>query len=72
MEDTESGERLLLDTNRHAVRQRFADLAQRRRLNLSRLARAAQADLIEVGTDGRHLEALFHFFRLRERRLRSH
>jgi hypothetical protein len=34
------------------------------------LTRAARSDLIEVSTDGSHLDALVRFFRLRERRQR--
>jgi hypothetical protein len=38
---------------------------------LRRLAKSARVDLIEVSTDGGHLDALIRFFRLRERRLRK-
>src|SRR5215470_15263504 len=55
VEDAETGRRRLLDTGSRAVRQ---------------LARSAQIDLVEVSTDGGHLDALIRFFRLRERRLR--
>jgi uncharacterized protein (DUF58 family) len=71
LEDAETGKRFLLDTGNRLVRERFAELARERRLSLERLARSAQADLVEVSTDGGHLEALFRFFRLRERRLRK-
>jgi uncharacterized protein (DUF58 family) len=70
LEDAESGKRLLLDTGSRAVRNAFAEAARQRRLSLDRLAKAARADLIDVSTDGDHLESLFRFFRLRERRLR--
>jgi hypothetical protein len=42
-----------------------------RRLRLRQLARANRVDLIEVSTDGGHLDALVRFFRLRQRRLRK-
>ncbi len=70
LEDAESGERLLLDTNSAAVRLAFRAAAQRRREQLTQLTRRTRVDLIEVSTDGGHLDALIRFFRLRERRLR--
>jgi uncharacterized protein (DUF58 family) len=70
LEDAESGERLLLDTNSRAVRDAYRAAADRRRAALRQMARQAHTDLIEVSTDGGHLDALIRFFRLRERRLR--
>jgi uncharacterized protein (DUF58 family) len=70
VEDAESGRPLLLDTASRAVRQAYAAGAARRREALRQLARSARTDLIEVSTDGGHLDALIRFFRLRERRLR--
>jgi hypothetical protein len=60
----------LLDTRGAALRQAYADRAAERRERLRLLARSARVDLIEVWTDGGHLDALIRFFRLRERRLR--
>jgi hypothetical protein len=37
---------------------------------VAKLARGAALDLIEVGTDGDHLDALVRFFQRRERRRR--
>jgi hypothetical protein len=70
LEDAESGERLLLDTNSAAVRDSFRAAAEQRRAALVQLARQARVDVIEVSTNGGHLDALIRFFRLRERRLR--
>ncbi len=70
LKDAETGERLLLDTNSAAVRQAFRAAAEQRRTVLRQLSRQAHVDLIEVSTDGGHLDALIRFFRLRERRLR--
>jgi uncharacterized protein (DUF58 family) len=70
LEDAESGARLLLDSNSPAVRSAYAAAAAERREALRRLAHSASTDLIEVSTDGNHLDALIHFFRVRERRLR--
>jgi hypothetical protein len=61
---------LVLDTCSRKVRAAYAELAQKRRAALNQLARSAPIDLIEVSTDGGHLDALIHFFHLRERRLR--
>ena len=70
LEDAESGARLLLDTNSKAVRDRFRAQALARRDATRQLARSADVDLIEVTTDGGHLDELVRFFRLRERRQR--
>ncbi|HWG44712.1 MAG TPA: DUF58 domain-containing protein [Gemmataceae bacterium] len=70
LEDAETGERLLLDTNSAAVRDAFRAAAEQRRTTLRQMARQSRVDLIEVSTAGGHLDALIRFFRLRERRLR--
>ncbi len=70
LEDAESGRRLLLDTSDRAVRQAFQADAETRREAVRQLTRSAGVDLIEVSTDGSHLDALIRFFRLRERRRR--
>lgn len=69
-EDAETGRQILLDTSSPEVRQSFAEQAGQRRARLKQLANAARIDVIEVSTDGRHLDALIRFFQLRERRLR--
>jgi uncharacterized protein (DUF58 family) len=70
LEDTETGSRFLLDSGSRQVRAEFARRAVERRANLERLSRSATADLVEMSTEGDHLEALFRFFRVREQRLR--
>jgi uncharacterized protein (DUF58 family) len=70
LEDAETGRWFLLDTGNRQVRRAYAEAAVRRREQLAQLARAARVDLVEVSTDGSHLDALVRFFRLRERRLR--
>lgn len=70
LEDAETGQRVLLDTGSRQVREAFAAAARQRREALQQLARSAGIDLVEVSTDGGHLDALMRFFRLRERRLR--
>ena len=70
VEDAETGKRRLIDTGSRAVREAYAERGRARRQALRQLARSAQIDLVEVSTDGGHLDALIRFFRLRERRLR--
>jgi uncharacterized protein (DUF58 family) len=70
LEDAETGERVLLDTGSRSVRTAFAESARARREELRQLARLSRVDLVEVSTDGGHLDALIRFFKLRERRLR--
>jgi len=69
LEDAETGERLL-HTNSRQVRTAYAAAARSRREVLRELTRSARVDLVEVSTDGSHLDSLIRFFRLRERRLR--
>jgi uncharacterized protein (DUF58 family) len=71
LEDAETGKRILLDTSSRQVREGFAASARRRREEVRRMARSARIDLLDVATDGRHLEGLVHFFQQRERRLRK-
>jgi uncharacterized protein (DUF58 family) len=70
LEDAESGECLMIDTADRAVRDAFRSAAAARRLAFKQLAARAHTDLVDVSTDGSHLDALIRFFRLRERRLR--
>jgi uncharacterized protein (DUF58 family) len=70
LEDAETGAHFVLDTFSGEVRAAYTAAARRRREALQQLARASRVDLIEVSTDGDHLDALIRFFRLRERRLR--
>jgi uncharacterized protein (DUF58 family) len=71
VEDPESGERRLVDTSSIRFRRTFVNAVGNRREALRALCRSAQADLIEVGTEGNHLDALVRFFVLRARRLRN-
>ena len=71
LEDAETGELVLLDTNRRRVREEYARRSRERQDRLRQLARSALVDLIEVSTDGGHLDALVRFFHLRQRRLRK-
>src|SRR5580692_1840240 len=57
LEDAESGARILLDTGSRQVRDAYARAAVQRRDAVRQLTRSAGVDLIEVGTDGGHLDA---------------
>jgi uncharacterized protein (DUF58 family) len=70
LEDAESGQLVLVDTASRTVQDAFAEAARQRRETVRRVARSAGTDLIEVSTDGRHLDALVRFFRQREQRTR--
>jgi hypothetical protein len=70
VEDAESGRRLLVDTGSRAVRDAYRADAAVRRDQVRQLARSAGVDLVDVATDGQHLDALIRFFRMRERRQR--
>src|SRR6202030_1025580 len=66
VEDAETGELLLVDTSSRRVRDASHAAAVGRRDAVRQLARSAGVDLIEVSTEGNHLDALIRFFRLRE------
>jgi uncharacterized protein (DUF58 family) len=70
LEDAETGERVLVDAGSRRVREAFALASRQRRLALQQLVNSCHADLVEVSTDGSHLDALIRFFHVRERRLR--
>jgi uncharacterized protein (DUF58 family) len=70
VEDAESGRRLLLDTDGAEVRTAYHAAAVARRETLRQLTHSAGCDLIEVSTDGSHLDALIRFFQVREHRQR--
>ncbi len=70
LEDAETGRAILVDTSDRRVRDRFAASARERDDAFRQLARGCQADVIEVGTDGNHFDALLGYFRKRDRRRR--
>jgi uncharacterized protein (DUF58 family) len=71
LEDAETGRQVLVDTAAPAVRTTFAAAARQRRDDFRRLAQSAGIELLEVGTDGRHLDALVQFFHRRRLRQRQ-
>jgi uncharacterized protein (DUF58 family) len=71
LEDAETGRQVLIDTGSRRFREAFAARAAARRGAFTALARSSQVDLIDVGTDGGHFDALLRFFRIRDRRRRA-
>jgi uncharacterized protein (DUF58 family) len=67
LEDSESGERLALDTSDPAVRQRYHDHAALRRIQRDRTLASLGVDHIAVRTDRSYIEPLISFFRNRAR-----
>jgi uncharacterized protein (DUF58 family) len=65
LEDAETGRHLLLDTSNAQARAAFAAAGRQRRESLRELTGAARIDLIEVSTEGDHLDALVRFFEMR-------
>ncbi len=68
LEDAETGRRVLIDTSDHDFQKAWQKRTAERQAALRQITRSANIDLIEVSTDGNHLDALTRFFRLRERR----
>jgi len=70
LEDAEKGTRRVVDTSSLALREAYAFQAASRGKAIEQLAHSSGADLVNVSTQGGHLDALTRFFRLREQRLR--
>jgi uncharacterized protein (DUF58 family) len=70
LEDAETGRQVLIDSASTEFQAAFNQKSQTRLEALRHLTRSSRIDLIEVTTDGNHLDALARFFHLRERRPR--
>lgn len=70
LEDAESGETRLIDTNSAQFQRQFSEANQQHDERFAQLTRSSQTDVVEVTTDGKHFDALLTFFRQRERRQR--
>ena len=70
IEDTESGQQVLISANSTRKKAQYESEAQTRLESLRKLARSCKVDLVETDTRGNHLEALVDFFKLRDRRLK--
>ena len=71
LEDAETGRQVLVDAGSRRFREAFAARAAERAAAFTKLCRSSQVDLIDVGTEGDHFDALLRFFRLRDRRRRG-
>jgi len=68
LKDSESDEPILVDTNSKAFQTQFADAVQNADREFIKLARSSKVDLIDVTTEGRHLDQLLAFFQRRHSR----
>jgi uncharacterized protein (DUF58 family) len=68
LRDAESGESRMSDSSDAQVRADYVLRRTEQRSLLARSVRAADANLIEVSTDGGHFDELVRFFRRRQRR----
>jgi len=68
LEDSETGEIVLVDTSSPEVRRRYARLGEERAAGLRDLFSSMGIDQIEVRTDRDYIPTLMRFFRVRERR----
>jgi len=71
LRDAETGEQILVDTADRDVGGHFVANATARTAAFTQLVRGAGAEVIEIGTDGSHFDAVLGFFRKRNRRRRG-
>jgi uncharacterized protein (DUF58 family) len=69
VEDAETGELVVLDTGRRAVRERFADESERRRRRLRATLAAQGIDFLELMAGQPYVPELQRFFQSRQHRL---
>ncbi|MBI5787619.1 MAG: DUF58 domain-containing protein [Candidatus Schekmanbacteria bacterium] len=69
LEDAETTETLLIDTNNPELLQEFKRLNQERRQQLKSLLHSLEIDQIDVDTAHSYIDPLMKFFRFREKRL---
>jgi uncharacterized protein (DUF58 family) len=70
LEDTETGEQILIDTKDSRVRKSFQDYAMTEEANLDMTFRSIDLDNIQIVTDRSYVEPLMAFFRARAKRFR--
>ena len=70
LEDTETGEQIIIDTKNAAVRKDFQQYVSREKLKLDKGFRSMDLDHIYISTDRSYVEPLMAFFRVRARRFR--
>lgn len=70
LEDTETGEQIIIDTKNMGVRKGFQDYASREKTKLDKGFRSIDLDHIYIFTDRSYVEPLMVFFKLRAKRFR--
>lgn len=70
MQDAETGEQVLVDTNDRGFRKRFAAAAEQREIELRKAFADAGVDALELSTDDDLTEAILRFADLRKQRTR--
>ncbi|HZY43960.1 MAG TPA: DUF58 domain-containing protein, partial [Anaerolineae bacterium] len=68
MEDAETGDQLYVDTHDKKFRRRFAEAAQRRKLELNQSFKRAGVDALSLSTDEDLVRAIVRFAALRKQR----
>ena len=69
LEDAETGETLLIDTNDAALRKKFSAEAARQARDTREIFRRCSVDHISLTTNQPYINSLMKFFRMREKRL---
>src|SRR5690606_34854585 len=67
--DPETGEEVLIDTGDEELRQAYKKDAKRRVATRDEIFRRNRVDAIHVRTDRPYVDAIYKFFRMRERRI---
>jgi uncharacterized protein (DUF58 family) len=70
LEDTETGEEILIDTKDPEVRRSFKEYATREQTNLDMNFRSINLDNIQILTDRSYVEPLMAFFKARAKKIR--
>jgi uncharacterized protein (DUF58 family) len=70
LEDAETGEIYLLDTNDKNIRSSFSNQANSKRLEREKLFKSMNIDYIDIYTHQPYIDPLMRFFRLRAKRFR--
>ena len=70
LEDTETGEQIIIDTKNAELREDFQKHASREKTKLDRSFRSMDLDHIHITTDKSYVEPLMAFFRVRAKRFR--
>lgn len=70
LEDSETGETMLLDANSQKIKKEYRAYIQARAEKLNRLFQSAKIDKIEIDTAASYVDPIMKFFRYRERRMK--